>query len=249
VTRRWFNAAAVEWVMFEAPRDIPPGAAWTLAAVASFTGTDGRAAYPSIETIAMLTRRSESQVRRDVAWLTRRGLLTRGDPRAVADMRADRRTKVWDLACAAREYIAQHRQRGVMVTPRPDPRGVKTAPNGVSKSPERGVMVTPEELFKSSGKGAPLARTAGAGDDAPPAQPQTPPMPPPCRYCGTQLTREEFGALDADWRQIALNGDMGCENPGCPGGADPETPNPARGPAPASLDELLDQFRRRRDRA
>jgi hypothetical protein len=108
---RWFNAAAVEWVIYEAPADLPPGLTLTLAVVASFAGQDGRAAYPSAALVATLTRKSEKQARRDLHELVKRKLLEKGDRRAVVKLRADRRPDVYDLSESAREYIGKHRKR------------------------------------------------------------------------------------------------------------------------------------------
>jgi hypothetical protein len=107
---RWFNAAAVEWVIYEAPADLAPGLVLTLAVVASFAGRDGRAAYPSAATVAELTRKSEKQARRDLRELAKLKLIVPGDPRAVQSHRADRRPAVWDLPAAGREHLGRHRK-------------------------------------------------------------------------------------------------------------------------------------------
>lgn len=176
---RWFNAAAVEWVMYEAPADLPPGPAWTLAVVASFAGADGRAAYPSAEKIADLTRRSKRQVQRDLDDLAARGLLLRGDRRAVQKLRADRRPDVWDMPPSARDYIGRHRKRGDATSSRtgrhdvtpPDPRGDISAVDGVTNATGRGDTMSPEEFLKNSGKGAPPPAVGGTdGDGAPETQ-------------------------------------------------------------------------------
>jgi hypothetical protein len=178
---RWFNGAAVEWVIFESPRGIPAGAKWTYVVVALHARATGCSAFPSVDLIATLTGRSERQVRRDLDDLEERGLLLAGDPKAVAHLRADQRPKVFDMPVSAREYIGRHRKpgsadsRGATMTPRTtghhvtpyNQRGDISAVNGVSKTSERGVMVAPEELLKSSGKGVPPAPSGGAADDTP----------------------------------------------------------------------------------
>lgn len=175
MSRRWFNAAAVEWAFWESPPDLPPGLAFTLAVVASFTGQDGRGAYPSAAMVAMVTRRSARQVRRDLDVLADKKLIIPGDRRAVRRLRADRRPAVWDLPHDAREYIGRHRKRGDTVSGRTGghgdtpsaARGDTSDTNGVTPATERGDMVSPEEFLKNSGTGAAPSATADAADTAP----------------------------------------------------------------------------------
>src|ERR1035441_7610959 len=93
---KWLSKAAVLWALYEAP-DVPARLVSTLIAVAVYAGEDGSGAYPSGATVAMLTRKSESQAKRDMAECERLGLLLPGDGRIVEDIRADRRPKVYDL--------------------------------------------------------------------------------------------------------------------------------------------------------
>lgn len=198
---RWFNSAAVEWVMYEAPRDLPPGPAWTLAVVASFAGADGRAAFPSAETIAKLTRRSKRQVQRDLDDLAARGLLVPGDPRAVITLRADQRPNVWDLPPTAREYVGRHRKRGDTTSSRAgrqhvipsDSRGDISAVNGVTKATERDDTMSPEEFLKNSGKGAAPADGGTADGDAPEGQ-----NPPRAGIADPEALASRLAALKAD---------------------------------------------------
>ena len=175
---RWFNSAAVEWVLYDAPADLSPGLVLTLAVVASFTGTDGRAAYPSAATVAMLTRKSEKQARRDLHELVKRGLLSAGDRRAVQKLRADRRPDVWDLPESAREYIGRHRKR----TSRLDTHGESSMSTREENDwtsdasttghlrPDDSPPMSTEEFLKNSGKGAPPPAVGGTADDAPESQ-------------------------------------------------------------------------------
>jgi hypothetical protein len=176
---RWFNAAAAEWVIFEA-QGVPRELLSTLIMVALHADYDGRSAYPSASTVAELTRKSERQAKRDLDKLESLGLLSPGDRRVVLHIRADMRPNVYDLPAAGREYVGRHRKRGVTdVTPN----GVSpTSPreaNGVTSGAERGDITpqngvsptSPEEFFKNSGKGAPPPADGGAvGGGAPETQ-------------------------------------------------------------------------------
>ena len=98
----------------------------TLLAVAASTGADGKGAYISAATVAQLTRKTERTAKKDLAELTRLGLLLPGNQRIVAHIRSDRRPNVYDL---------------------PMPRGVAqdtpSSPNGVSHTTARGVVPGP----------------------------------------------------------------------------------------------------------
>lgn len=78
---RWVNAAAVEWVLYEV--HVSAKLVSTFLAVASFIGTDGRGAYPSTETVAKMTTKSERQTQRDLDALEALGLLVRGNQRVT----------------------------------------------------------------------------------------------------------------------------------------------------------------------
>lgn len=200
---RWFNWPAVEWVMYERGAGLPSGVVWTLAVLASFVGTDGRAAYPSAETLATITGRSKRQIQRDLDELAECRIITRGDRRKVAHLRADHRPNVWDLSPAAREYIGRHRRRDDTMSPRagrrhvtpPDSRDDKTALNGMTDATKRHDTMSPEELLKSSRKSAPPARDAGAAVDAP----QTPSVADraPSDLAAGRTPREQLAAKRA----------------------------------------------------
>ena len=157
---RWLGKAAVLWVLYEAP-DVPAHLLSTLLAVAASTGADGKGAYISAATVAQLTRKTERTAKKDLAELTRLGLLLPGNQRIVAHIRSDRRPNVYDL---------------------PMPRGVAqdtpSSPNGVSHTTARGVVqgpngvshTTPEEILNRSRIGA----RAASGDDAPRAHLEDP---------------------------------------------------------------------------
>ncbi len=206
---RWFNSAAVEWVFYEAPADLSPGLALTLAVVASFAGRDGRAAYPSAAMVAMLTRKSEKQARRDLHELVKRKLLVKGDRRAVVRLRADRRPDVYDLPENAREYIGKHRRRNV---PRLDTDGESSMStrdgndwtSGASTTghlrPDDSPWMSTEEIYEEiSENGAPPARVAGAGDGTPETQTPAPPGDREPVDVGAEIAR-------AKARLAALNG-------------------------------------------
>lgn len=146
---RWFNAAAVEWAMYESPPDLPSGTRWTLAMVASFAREDGRGAYPAVDTLRRLTGRSERTIRNDLDLLADRKLLWPGDRRLVARLRADRQPDVYDLSAEAREFIAVQRERGAVFAPRKSERGAKAAPrpasHGVQKTSPRGAKTAPKK--------------------------------------------------------------------------------------------------------
>jgi hypothetical protein len=109
------------WALEKAP-DVPSGPAFTLVVVASYAGQDGRGAYPTETSIARQTRKSERQVRRDLAELQRRGLLLRGDQNLTAHLRADRRPVVYDLAMSRADVGVPPlpRHGGTSETPRAD---------------------------------------------------------------------------------------------------------------------------------
>ena len=92
----WTNATAVAWVLDEAP-DLPAALVVTLIAVARYANPDGRNAYPRVEVVAQATRKSERQVKRDLAELRKLGLLIVGDQSAAARIPADRRPTVYDI--------------------------------------------------------------------------------------------------------------------------------------------------------
>lgn len=95
------SVEAITWVLHEAP-GCPPQLVSTLIGLANHADPHGRGAYPGQGMLASYTRKSERQVRRDLAEAERLGLIRRGDQRLVAHIPADRRPVVWDLVMAPR---------------------------------------------------------------------------------------------------------------------------------------------------
>jgi hypothetical protein len=113
---RWLSKAAVLWAMYDA-NGVPARLVSTLIAVAAHAGADGCGAYPSAATVALVTRKSETQAKRDIAELERLGLLRPGDRRPVARIRADRRPNVYDMAMPRVHLDGPRRQsHGVHLT-------------------------------------------------------------------------------------------------------------------------------------
>jgi Helix-turn-helix domain len=144
--------------MDDAP-DVPAHLVMPLAAIARHADLNGRGAYPAASTIARITRKSESQTKRDIAELEKRGLITRGDQRLVLGLRPDKRPIVYDLAMP--RDSADDTPSGQRGSAHDTPPGS----NGVAPTHERGVIqlqtgvapTTPEESLKDSeyGGGAP----------------------------------------------------------------------------------------------
>lgn len=86
---------AIVWVLDDSDVD------WRLLPVlislANHTDRDGRAAYPSQDTISRESHRSPASVARDLVKLEEQGLIRRGDQRLVEHLRPDRRPVVYDL--------------------------------------------------------------------------------------------------------------------------------------------------------
>ena len=217
---RWLSKAAVEWALHDA-EGVPARLVSTLVAVAAFAGEDGTGAYPASSKVALMTRKSEGQAKRDIAELERLGLLLPGDPDLVKDIRADRRPNVWDLAMprGASGRAPSGELRGASGrTPPAETRGAPGrtppgAPRGASGyttgriSLQHGVRPdAPEEFLKNSG----TARGVGASADAPPprAQTQTPRHAPPCPDCGKPYSPAQLA--DLEFRHRAMAGDAGC---------------------------------------
>lgn len=93
------SVEAISWVLHDAA-GCPPQLVSTLIGLANHADPSGRGAYPGQGMLASYTRKSERQVRRDLAEAERLGLIRRGDQRVVAHIPADRRPVVWDLALA-----------------------------------------------------------------------------------------------------------------------------------------------------
>ena len=149
---RWLSKAAVLWVWDEAP-DVPPSLLSTLLAVARFADEGGCGSFASASTLALLTRKTRRQVRRDLDELEKRGLLCRGNQQLVAYIRADRRPDVYDLPMS----------RGVTHDPSSkSPRGDMEGHTGGHGRSHEGSPMTPEEILNRSRKGARRAGAKGA---------------------------------------------------------------------------------------
>ena len=206
---KWLSKAAILWALYEAP-DVPARLVSTLIAVAVYAGADGCGAYPSAATVAMLTRKSESQAKRDIAELEKLGLLLPGDERVVKDIRADRRPKVYDLPMP----------RGASERPPSEgPRGASGYRTGRIWEQNGGRPDAPEEVLKTSGRRA----RDSAGAQSPPAGQHLAFRSPPCPYCGREVDwREEIDPVTevgiTMWRELlddALAGEVACSSEAC----------------------------------
>lgn len=167
---RWLSKPAVLWALDDA-QGVPSHLVSTLVAVARYAGADGKGAHPSALTIAGHTRKSESQAKRDLAKLEELKLLKRGNQRAVAYIRADRRPTVYDLAMPrGSTHDTPSGSNGVAPM---HGRGSTHASNGVAQ-------VLPEEVLKTSGHGA-----APGGGAAAPCEHGEPRGPAGCFICRT----------------------------------------------------------------
>lgn len=98
------SVEAIAWVLNDAP-DLPSQLVSTLVALANHATPDGRNSYPSQPRLAAYTRKSDRQIRRDLADLLERGLIQRGDQRIVEHIPQDRRPVVYDLVMVQRKDL------------------------------------------------------------------------------------------------------------------------------------------------
>lgn len=96
----WVSAAAVAWVIDDAP--VPIELAWTLVVIARRCNEQGRGSWQSIPTIAAKTGKSAKQARRDVQRLLDLGLIQLGDQTMVEHLPIGQRSVVYDLNLSAR---------------------------------------------------------------------------------------------------------------------------------------------------
>ena len=89
---------ASSWALRDAPVGGDMTARMLLMVLAEFANPDGRGAYPSVETMSKLMRKSERTVRANLAKLEDMGVIRRGDQRLVDHLRGGYRPVVWDLA-------------------------------------------------------------------------------------------------------------------------------------------------------
>lgn len=91
------SVQATSWALEQAP-DCPPSVVIVLVGLANHADDKGRGAYPSQEKLAWYARKSDRQVRSDLAQLAELGLIVEGDQRLTAHIPADERPVVYDLA-------------------------------------------------------------------------------------------------------------------------------------------------------
>ena len=219
---KWLGKTAVLWALHDAP-GVPARLVSTLIAVAAYADSDGRGAYPSGATIAAITRKSESQAKRDIAELEKLGLLRPGDERIVKDIRPDRRPKIYDLpldisrGASGRTPVAE--SRGASERPPPTgPRGASGYRTGRIQLQNGGRPDAPEEFLKNSG----IARDGASADGARTNAPGNP-SAACCPYCRSIIDlehigggREELGDEGySNLVRIALTGELACDNDEC----------------------------------
>ena len=88
---------AIGWVLRDAP-DVPSQCVSVLIGLAEHADKRGRGAYPSAATLATYARKSERQVRYDLALLGDAKLIRPGDQMLVKKYPPNRRPVVYDLA-------------------------------------------------------------------------------------------------------------------------------------------------------
>jgi hypothetical protein len=149
----WLSKPAVEWVLYEAP-DVPPHLLATLLVVAVHTDTGGKGSYISAAAVAELTRKDERNAKRDLRALEKLGLLKRGNQRAAAHIRPDRRPVVYDLPVPPRGGAHDTPSRGgADVTPS-RPRGGAQGLAGWRTGSSGVAHTSPEEVLNRTGRGA-----------------------------------------------------------------------------------------------
>lgn len=178
------SVEAITWVLNDAP-GVPSKLVSTLIGLANHAAPDGRNAYPSQATLAAYTRKSERQIRRDLADLQDLGLIRRGDQRIVEHFAQDRRPVVYNLAIGRTNDL----DGGTSTAGRPCPGGhqrpavdVRGDTNDRSSMAERGDMGD---------------RTGGTPTSAKPSVEPTgtikknnPPNPPRGEQRGTRLPED-----------------------------------------------------------
>lgn len=161
----WLSKAGVSWALWRAP-NVPARLVATLIAIAAYTDENGQGAYPSAQTIADCTRKTERQAKRDIAELVKLGLLVPGNWRLTAHLRADRRPNVYDLPML--RGVTQDTPHGV--TPKPSrsaSRGDTQGRTGGHAGSNGVTPMSPKDFHKKSEEAA----LAGARPSAAPAAP------------------------------------------------------------------------------
>jgi hypothetical protein len=153
---KWLSTAATLWAFDDAP-DVPARLISTLLAVARYADETGQNSYPAAATIAHLTRKSESQAKRDMAELVRLKLLTPGDQRVVKHIRPDRRPNIYDLPMprGASRRTPPGKPRGASG----DRTGCMGLQNGVRPDAPEEVLKTSRTRARANGAAAPRLRS------------------------------------------------------------------------------------------
>jgi Helix-turn-helix domain len=130
---------AIMWALKDAKVG-DPTAKLVLIGLADHAHDDGTAAWPSHATLAVYAEVSERTVIRKLQYLESVGLIKPGDQTLLADVRADRRPRIWDLNMTP---------RGVRTSPRDTSDGVTerhpVKVHGVTSVQPRGdIAVSPE---------------------------------------------------------------------------------------------------------
>lgn len=164
------SVEAIAWVLNEAA-DVPSSAVAALIGLANHATPDGRNAYPTQKLLARYARKSDRQVRRDLADLEARGLIRRGDQRIVEHIPIDRRPVVYDLVMARRKDLDGRTSTSA-----------RTSTSGrtpVTKRPDAHVRTgrTPTS-YKPYEEPSRTVLTHDARASEPRQQPQTPPPRP-----------------------------------------------------------------------
>jgi hypothetical protein len=118
-----------------------------LLCLANYAGTDGRAAFPSVATLAEDTGLSERTVRSKLDELEAAGWISRGN-QAIAAVyidRRDRRPVVYDLQMVRGASVAPRHERGAA-----DGTGCSSQQNGVQLTTERGAGAAPNPSLNQS---------------------------------------------------------------------------------------------------
>lgn len=138
---------AISWALREAP-NVPASCVGVLIGLADHADKRGRAAYPSVATLAGYARKRSRQVQRDLDQLRAGGVIDYGDPAVSAHLRYDKRPQVYDLAMAQGQYRPSEKGTRDVTgdTPQPpeqtergDTDDVPQTGSGVSCETERGV--------------------------------------------------------------------------------------------------------------
>lgn len=134
-----------------------PAARHVLMALANYAGEDGKAAFPSKETIRLHTGLSIRTIGYKLELLKENGLISEGNQGIAAAYisRTDRRPTVYDLALKRGASTASRdNKRGASLAPRKiergatdDSTGCNLQHNGVQPETERGAPVAPNTSF------------------------------------------------------------------------------------------------------